>query len=322
LLCPACTAVSTAGTVCCLAAVPKPADLDQDQHTGFVYNKAVKPPVLHSKVSIASASAEELSAIEAAVKQLEHAAALGKALPTGRQQQLASPANLRNRAHASTMAPRPTAATAVSTAGREAATAGETAAAAEADDMSPEAVVASLQATIAALESAGPDAMSDPEVQAVLAEAGNIIADMEEQDKPQADLAGNARTGMHARMQETDVDGSMQDMAAQQEPVLAAPRQHKHAAHLQAASRLSRHPADDNAAWVKVQAEPMQEDFGSAQDTMHGAARASAVAKSQQKVSTHAVEEPEDSEEVKQVLAELEALVSTAEAAAGITHHA
>lgn len=232
------------------------------------------------------------------------------------------------------MALRPSAATAVSTAGMEAATAGQSAgqSASEEESMSPEAVVASLQATIAALESAGPDAMSNPEVQAVLTEAGNIIAEMEAQDSPKQqaepvpEMAGSARAGM----QDTDLETPMQDsMPARQES-----RQHKHAARLQAASRQSRHsPAGEAVgAWTKVQAEPMQEELASAQDTMHAAAglevqpqasaKASAVAETQQKVSTQAMREPEDSEEVKQVLAELEALVSTAEAAAGITHRA
>jgi hypothetical protein len=201
----------------------------------------------------------------------------------------------------------------------EAATAEEAAAAAAKEEsMSREAVVASLQATIASLVSARPDDISNPEVQAMLAEAGDIIANMEAQVKPQAvpvpNMSRNTHAGMRARMQETDSEGSMQDVPVQQEPVLAAPRQHKHAAHLQAASRLSRHPADAEDAWVRVQAEPLQEALGSAQGTMHAAARASAVAGGQHKVVTQAMEDPEDSEleEVKQVLAELEALVVSA----------
>lgn len=313
-----------------------------------------------SAETVTAATSEELAAIEAAIQQLEMASAKEA---TAKKQQQAEPVSLRKRAatladgvpptHKPAPVPTPMRPSAASTESLKPASAGH---ANEQDPISPSTdvqdMVASLQATISALESTGAD-MTSPEVQAVLAEAGNMIADIEAAgNRPAAaPRAGRNTPGLqarhhahaearhHARAEDRllsshadsrdSVDGqrmqrmhagmdvagregagrSMQHMPARQHMAERQERPARHAA---------KPEVESDSAWVSMQAEPMQ-DFGSAH-SMLGTARSSLNMPSEGKrpAAAAAAETPEGDAEVKKMIAELEAAVAAAEAAAGI----
>lgn len=212
----------------------------------------------------AAATAEELAAIEAAIARLELAAQGDEPVTP----------SLRQRARAATLADsmplqqKKRSAAAVSIASvqpEQTEEASEAAAAAAKSSSAPtdvNALVAGLQATLASLESAGQD-LSSPEVQAVLAEAGSVIEELEAQSKEQQVAAA--------------VDAKEQQ---QQQHADSQQKAHPHA-------------VLPDSEWVKVQADPEK-------DTETAAALAAA----------------ENPEEVQSVLAELEAAIAAAEAAA------
>jgi hypothetical protein len=131
----------------------------------------------------------------------------------------------------------------------------------EEEKLNPEDVkqmLASLEATIKAFDSAGQDPMSNPEVVAVLAEAGEIVAEMEKQQQAEKAAQQGLKKGdaMLDSLPTGDGDATTEEAESVSKPGSTAAKRSTAKGNKKDAAATDDSPTEEDDSWVKLSADP------------------------------------------------------------------
>jgi hypothetical protein len=118
-------------------------------------------------------------------------------------------------------------------------------------------MLASLEATIKAFDSAGQDPMSNPEVVAVLAEAGNIVAEMEKQQQAEKAAEEGLKKGDAMLDSLPTGDGDAAEEAENlSKPGSTAAKRSAAKGNRKDAAATDDSPTEEDDSWAKLSADP------------------------------------------------------------------